>query len=341
MLKENKEIFDLCNITQWQKDNLGEGTTIVLIDECDTPYDYMKHVVEVPFPNKNDMGHITAVGAVGYQIAPKANIIYMPFNDSKNAIREKMIDWIIKNKDEIDVINVSLDFRKSITDKYFLQLEATGIPIICASGNDGYEDKVAYPSRYPFTISVGAYSPNSGGTTYYSNGGKELDCIASASTYRATSEGKIVSQFGTSFASPFVAFSLALYFSWRKRNNLPKLTTEEVRQFIKGNAKDLYEEGHDYKSGYGLFILPSEIPTITKQPTDTVKEGVDNMARFTDIEKHWAKDTIEFVAEKGLMKGYEEGEPGPKDDTFRPDNPITRAEVATVIARMNGFVEKK
>ena len=47
---------------------------------------------------------------------------------------------------------------------------------------------------------------------------------------------------------------------------------------------------------------------------------------LTDIENCWAKQDIEYLVELGLIKGYE-------DNTFRPNEPITRAEMATLLAR--------
>lgn len=51
----------------------------------------------------------------------------------------------------------------------------------------------------------------------------------------------------------------------------------------------------------------------------------DNM--FSDIGNHWAKDEIEKVAQAGIMNGYSDG-------TFRTEKLVTRAELATVIARL-------
>lgn len=50
------------------------------------------------------------------------------------------------------------------------------------------------------------------------------------------------------------------------------------------------------------------------------------MAKFTDIESHWSRADIEFLADMGLMGGYPDG-------TFRPDAPITRAEYASARRR--------
>ena len=48
--------------------------------------------------------------------------------------------------------------------------------------------------------------------------------------------------------------------------------------------------------------------------------------KLTDIENCWAKEDIEYLVELGIIKGYE-------DNTFRPDNSITRAEMAAMLAR--------
>lgn len=45
-----------------------------------------------------------------------------------------------------------------------------------------------------------------------------------------------------------------------------------------------------------------------------------------DIKTHWAKENIESLKELGIVNGYDDG-------TFRPDNPITRAEFITIINR--------
>lgn len=64
------------------------------------------------------------------------------------------------------------------------------------------------------------------------------------------------------------------------------------------------------------------------------KRDVENLlivrevtALFKDIESHWAKESIERLAKLGIVKGDEQG-------NFRPDNPITRAEVVVLLDRV-------
>lgn len=50
--------------------------------------------------------------------------------------------------------------------------------------------------------------------------------------------------------------------------------------------------------------------------------------KFKDVaETHWAAKAIDELSEKGIIKGYEDG-------TFRPDEPISRAEVAVMLSRL-------
>lgn len=312
MIEENRQEFELTNVLKWQKDNLGEGVTIVVLDKGDTPYDYMKQQVIVPFEDeKIDRDHGTAVIAIGYQIAPKVKIILMPFIDNNK--KPEIIDWIFEHKDEIDLINCSF----TGVDKELERLEELDIPLICGSGNDYSRRSVGYPAKYSWTVAVGSFSAYFGSVDDYSNWGKDLDCVAPSHIYYLNSQGKEVQQSGTSISTPFVTFSLALYLSWRKRNNLPKLSREEIKKFINENAKDLYEEGHDYRSGYGLFRLPERIPEIKKEE--------DNMPKdyFNDDDNRWSEEFNNELASLGILEGDGKG-------NFRPTDIVTREELSKV-----------
>lgn len=48
-------------------------------------------------------------------------------------------------------------------------------------------------------------------------------------------------------------------------------------------------------------------------------------AKFNDIEEHWAKDVIEKWQDYGYINGYPDG-------SFKPDNPVTRGELAKILS---------
>ena len=56
------------------------------------------------------------------------------------------------------------------------------------------------------------------------------------------------------------------------------------------------------------------------------KKEKKNMDKFTDIKGHWAEDVINEAAEEGIVNGRGDG-------TFRPDEPITRAEALAMVMR--------
>lgn len=64
---------------------------------------------------------------------------------------------------------------------------------------------------------------------------------------------------------------------------------------------------------------------------DAIAEGYrlnlkeDNM--FSDIANHWAREHIEKMAELDVVNGYADG-------TYRPGNPVTRAEAAVMLSRL-------
>lgn len=62
---------------------------------------------------------------------------------------------------------------------------------------------------------------------------------------------------------------------------------------------------------------------------------VQSMAvKFTDVEGHWAEQSINRVVEKGLFSGVSETE-------FKPDSTMTRAMFVTVLAKNSGYVPEE
>lgn len=79
----------------------------------------------------------------------------------------------------------------------------------------------------------------------------------------------------------------------------------------------------------------SERPTESTEPSKPTEptEPIDVPA-FTDVKDTWYADTVNALAAKGVIKGYEDG-------TFRGDNSLTRAEFVTLIVRAFGFTAAK
>ncbi|MGE7828952.1 N-acetylmuramoyl-L-alanine amidase [Paenibacillus sp. NPDC093718] len=64
------------------------------------------------------------------------------------------------------------------------------------------------------------------------------------------------------------------------------------------------------------------------------KEGDTSDMTFKDTKGHWAEQAIETVAERRIMGGFSDG-------TFRPNEPMTRAQMAKVVSDILKIVDKK
>jgi uncharacterized repeat protein (TIGR01451 family) len=73
---------------------------------------------------------------------------------------------------------------------------------------------------------------------------------------------------------------------------------------------------------------------ITREASKEEKPDIIPGTKPTDISKHWANEAISSLLGKGIISGYE-------DNTFRPDNKITRAEVAVLLIKAKGIIPGK
>lgn len=85
-----------------------------------------------------------------------------------------------------------------------------------------------------------------------------------------------------------------------------------------------------------LLTLSLTLPTFADTPDTTTVETTESSASetaapvFSDIKGHWAEEVITKWKDKGIVNGYPDG-------TFKPDAPITRAELAKILSLTFGF----
>ena len=246
MLSANKELFTQAHIDQWQECGYsGQGLRVAVLDMEGELYPYQQRNVIYPLgPFGKADKHLGQCCAVLEQILPSAELFALP-------VSRAGWEWVLEQKP--DLVSCSYCGPK-LPEDLVVEFERSGIIVCAAAGNSGTEDGAdkLYPSAYPWTISVGAYSPNTGHVQQYSNGGTMLDCVAFAPIAILNSEIKPIDFNGTSCATPFVAGMLGL--AAAATGGKKDLTW--AREYIKQNSKDLLEPGKDQASGYGLFCLP-------------------------------------------------------------------------------------
>lgn len=70
-------------------------------------------------------------------------------------------------------------------------------------------------------------------------------------------------------------------------------------------------------------------PETPETPETLPQESAAPAPAFSDVKGHWAEESVRKAAEKGLIGGYADG-------TFRPNQPVTRKQMAVILWRMAG-----
>src|SRR5215204_951661 len=184
-----------------------------------------------------------------------------------------------------DVINMSVEFdllqKASGIPEVIAAIRYAnkkGVVMVAASGND-FVNRVTYPARDPRVIAVGATTDDLCKADY-SNTGTQLDIVApgggddaplddnasDAQNCDSSSRGRgivqetfttsfrrfgLVSDQGTSFASPHVSAAAALLIATKRLG--PDATPEQIAQRLKDTARDLGPAGADTRYGAGLL----------------------------------------------------------------------------------------
>lgn len=83
-------------------------------------------------------------------------------------------------------------------------------------------------------------------------------------------------------------------------------------------------------SGGSLTVKSASAETETEVTTEngtevtTESSSIESSDKFIDISDHWAREIINGIADKNIVSGYD-------DNTFKPNNSITRAEFLTIL----------
>ncbi|MFC3884608.1 S-layer homology domain-containing protein [Bacillus songklensis] len=86
---------------------------------------------------------------------------------------------------------------------------------------------------------------------------------------------------------------------------------------------------------YSEYAIPANVPENFIQHIANWIKGGKRPVSFSDVkEEFWAYEEIQFAAEEGYVNGYPDG-------TFQPNQNVTRAQAAKLIANAIGFKEEK
>ena len=85
---------------------------------------------------------------------------------------------------------------------------------------------------------------------------------------------------------------------------------------------------------FPLRTVDGKTVVTIKRNGNSIYTVVESDKTFVDIEKHWARTDIELLSSKFLIKGIDE-------NTFAPDQLITRAQFATLLVQALGLSENQ
>jgi len=126
---------------------------------------------------------------------------------------------------------------------------------------------------------------------------------------------------------------------WKMTNSFPDVRDEgwynnAISTLTNGGILTGYPDGTFKPSA---TITRAELATIAVRFVfnGSLDSFPPNLPTFSDISGHWAENYIRLACELGYVNGYPDG-------SFRPNQPITRAEVATLLNNvLNRHVESK
>ena len=131
-------------------------------------------------------------------------------------------------------------------------------------------------------------------------------------------------------------FTLILILSMMISVVNPVLATEVSKQQVPEKVQWLINKGWVKGRGNGLdldkTITRDEVTKMVALVADYEQEANNaksTQGSFTDVDPaHWANGYINVATNKGYIMGY-------PDKTFKPENPITNAEIMTILVKLH------
>ncbi|ACJ33060.1 M15 family metallopeptidase [Anoxybacillus flavithermus] len=130
-------------------------------------------------------------------------------------------------------------------------------------------------------------------------------------------------------------FGLAFDFAILNANGSVNWNVDDKWKRVGAIGKSLgLEWGGDWTSfkdyphfQYTFGLSLADLRSGKKPPTQSPQQKEEKEVNKDDVKGHWAEASIKKAMEKGIIKGYSDG-------TFKPDEPVTRAQLAVILDRL-------
>jgi subtilisin family serine protease len=226
-----------------------------------------------------------------------------------------------------DVINASwVTYR----DSFAMQtvISETDVPIVAAAGNDGYDptrspgDPLALPAGYgyPHVVAVTSIDPR-GAVPRFANTDRQRVHLAAPGTsiIAAHSEGGHRRESGTSFSAPFVTAALALAIS-----QAPYASTRDLVDTLERTTRVLPSLERATSTG-GMLDAGALVAEVQRPLCRPDRVGPPGFSDVPPSSAHAA--AIACLVQFDIASGR-------RDGTFEPGALVTRAQLASFLARV-------
>ena len=191
-------------------------------------------------------------------IAPNAEIVPLKCFSTTGGGTVRILLKAIEDAVDIhqcDIINMSWGLSTN-SELLHNQIEAAydaGVILVAAAGNvtSSYpQGTMIYPAGYDEVISVSAINSSLQVLSSSQRNDRVFVCAPGGGIPFVGQSGNVVSDSGTSYATPCVAAEIALL-----RELDPNLDRDVMKELMKQRAVDVGDSGYDTASGYGLLQL--------------------------------------------------------------------------------------
>ena len=188
-------------------------------------------------------------GSQGFRLISIASGAAAPLS----AILDDAIDYAVNNGAHVIQMSLTIAYSSAV-ETAIQNAISSGIPVICASGNNGFST-VSFPASTANVISVGSTS-TADTRSSFSNYGTQLFIAAPGENIRTTkTSNSYGDESGTSFAAPQVSAVVGLI-----RQINPTYPVNQIRNILSSTADktggysynwDISRPGHSQELGYG------------------------------------------------------------------------------------------
>jgi len=244
-----------------------------------------------PFPmrghnNKSWEDHPDNIIKVIKKLVPNSEVHLVP-----NTIQG--IEYLIEQ--ECALVNISLaGYSESVIYNHL----ANKAFIVAGAGNSGDKGE-SWLSIRDYSCGVGAVDKNSEPMYYSAYGKGAIMTVAQEPVI----DGETLH--GTSFTVPVIAGLLAQWYIWYEDIFECYPSIKETNEFIKLNSADIFEDGKDLKTGYGLLRLPKkfEATEVIVKTGNRLGTKINHIEGETPIDSQVDLLVTPFIHENRTMVG--------------------------------------